>query len=275
MMDPFDATSQIEQHTASGTASRSDTNQKKCKRSGGRFGFLGRFRKEACGKEVCAKDQEDQKRIQSDRSVSKLTKACKRDRSLKEIKSIVDKFPDSVTLADLQGYTALHVSADNATSPAVLLYLLQLFPEACSLADKQGKMPLHYVAVPSKWSARRPIGSFIFESDDGESVEDEMILHPQYMDLLQAFMQAYPSALAHDDFTGQNPIECALLDDAPLEVVKIMQRHSVDHLRMASNQKCVAPAVMQSAVSAHRLTGRHIGCTQRELKPMHIAGKSA
>jgi hypothetical protein len=270
MMGQFDDTSQREQHKASDTAPSSGMNKKKCKRSGRSSWFLARFRKEAC-----AKDQEERQRIQSHRSVSKLTKACKRDRSLKEIKSIVDKFPDAVKVADLQGHTALHVSADNATSPAVLLYLLQLFPEACSLADDQGKMPLHYVAVPSKWSTRRDFASFILESDDEGGMEDNMI-HPQYVDLLQAFVQAYPGALAHDDSRGRNPIECALLDNAPLDVVTIMQGHSVDHWRMmASNKKCLAPPVVRSAVSAHLLSPKHIGCKHRELKPRQVAGKSA
>jgi hypothetical protein len=259
MMGHFDDTSPREQQRASKSAPRSGMNEKKCKRSGRCSGFLARFRIEAC-----AKDQEERQRIQSDRSVSKLTKACKRDRSLKEIKSIVDKFPDSVKVANLQGHTALHVSADNATRPAVLLYLLELFPEACSLADNQGQMPLHYVAVPRKWSTR------IFESDDEWGMEDNMIVDPQYVDLLQAFVQAYPGALAHNDFSGQNPIECALLENAPLEIVKIMHRHSVQHWRMmASNRRCVAPPVM-------RLSRRHIlGCKHRELKPRQIAGHSA
>jgi hypothetical protein len=174
---------------------------------------------------------------------AKLLHSCKTYASVGEVRRIVEESPESLTRkASNSGQTALHVAASHGADPSVIMYMAQEYPEACAVADFSGKLPLHYVANWSKWSAipsTTGANFGMFEGcvpcSHGEGVEE---CDSIYMDMLRVVSLAYPLAIQHEDNYGCNPIEYALIDGAPLRIVRLLQRASVRSWKEQMKTKC-------------------------------------
>jgi hypothetical protein len=168
----------------------------------------------------------------------KLITMCKSFPTVREVSRFLEEHPDILarTTSD-QGQTALHVAAHHGADPSVIMFLAQKYPEACSIADHKGRFPLHYVARWTEWhipSMESDFGLFYeaLGQDGDKNLADPKDkaspdCDPFYMDMLRIVSRAYPLAIQHEDDDGCNPIEFALLDGAPLPVVKLLQRASV------------------------------------------------
>jgi hypothetical protein len=135
------------------------------------------------------------------------------------VRDIVEQCPHSVRTVNAVGRTPLHVASVNCASSDVIMYLIQVFPRACQVIDSHGMTPLHCVAHASYWTKT---GEGILWGSGAGDFEG-----PTYSDLIKAMVQAHPGALSIEDGDGCNPIEYAILHDAPLAVVSHLQRASV------------------------------------------------
>jgi hypothetical protein len=135
------------------------------------------------------------------------------------VRNIVEQCPDSVRTVNTVGRTPLHVASAHGASSDVILYLVQAFPQACQVIDFDGMTPLHYVARASYWT--KAGHGINWGTSNGGDFEG-----PTYSDLVKVMVQAHPGAVSIEDEDGCNPIECALLHDAPMDVVNTLQRAS-------------------------------------------------
>jgi hypothetical protein len=135
------------------------------------------------------------------------------------VRNVVEQCPDSARAVNTVGRTPLHVASVPGASSDVILYLVQAFPQACQVIDFDGMTPLHYVARASCWTKT---GNGILWGTNGGDFEG-----PTYSDMVKVMVQVHPGAVSIEDKDGCNPIEYALLHDAPLDVVHTLQRASV------------------------------------------------
>jgi hypothetical protein len=159
--------------------------------------------------------------------------ACQKHPKLSDIVAICENNHKSLQRANESGQFPLHVAVANALSTEVIIYLVLQYPQACRIADVYGKYPLHYATLSTGWIVK---GGGIFED-----IED--FVHPDYTDMVKLICNAFPGALINEDNDGRNPIELALLDSAPVEIVKMLQRTSVKYQRARDTYVTQEPLV--------------------------------
>jgi len=146
--------------------------------------------------------------------------------SLTKIRAILKLHPHTIRCLNSLGQTALHVAAARAVAPDILWFLFETHPDQCSVRDAKGRYPIHYLAM----RCRDIIDNF-------EPSEANVSSQEWLMDLTKAMYRAYPVAITLEDFRRQNPIECALLNDAPYQVFKLLQRCSATYWKGGENKK--------------------------------------
>jgi hypothetical protein len=147
---------------------------------------------------------------------------CKRGHpKMCDVVNAVEKNHTSLEARNESGQYPLHVAVANAILPEVIVFLVLKFPRACAVVDVHGKCPLHYATLSTGWIVK---GGGIFEDAND-------FVHPEYMNMVKLICKAHSAALVHEDNDGRNPIEYALLDDAPGDMIRNLQRASVKFQR--------------------------------------------
>jgi hypothetical protein len=151
----------------------------------------------------------------------RLIEKCLRNPKLQDVQELLETHPCALQAVNRNGQTAIHVAAEHGVSADVIIYMLRKFPMACSIIDAFGRLPLHYMARSSGWVSK---GGGIFE-------ERKENVHPEYVNLIKMTCEACPGALVHEDQDERSPIEYALMEGAPMDVVSILQRTSIEYQR--------------------------------------------
>jgi hypothetical protein len=99
----------------------------------------------------------------------------------------------------------------------------------CAVVDVHGKCPLHYATLSTGWIAKG--GGLFAHQDTRTNGKHDFVLHPEYMNMVQLICKAHTAALVHEDNDERNPIEYALLDDAPGDMSSTLQLTSVQFQR--------------------------------------------
>jgi hypothetical protein len=167
-----------------------------------------------------------------DASIMALHDLCKRGHpKMCDVVDAVEKNPASLEARNESGQYPLHVAVANAILPEVIMFLVLKFPRACAVVDVHGKCPLHYATLSTGWIVK---GGGLFAQDtstNGNGNGNNFVLHPEYMNMVQLICKAHSAALVHEDNDERNPIEYALLDDAPGDMISTLQRTSVQFQR--------------------------------------------
>ena len=166
----------------------------------------------------------------------RLVRLCKKYPNTHKVISMAEKYPDSLHARNSIGQTPLHVATSHALSAEIIIYLLYKYPEASSVVDTHGKSPLHYAACQSYWTVADAGVFDDTDNEDQDSVSSDSLLDPHYKDILKALAKSNPTALGHEDKSGRNPIEYAILYHASLDVIKSLQRTSVNCWRQGVSQ---------------------------------------
>ena len=87
--------------------------------------------------------------------------------------------------------------------------LLELYPDACYMQDIEGKTPLHLACDAS---------CKLFESN----LHDLNVRIPRF-NVIRTLIYACPESVALEDKVGMSPLEYAILSDAPIKVVELLQ----------------------------------------------------
>jgi len=186
---------------------------------------------------------------------NKLLYLCKRYPTFQAVKTIVEEHPGSVKAVNNKGQTPLHVATAYGASPAVIMYLTLQYPEACSIADHERKLPLHYVSCCSEWlkgdGFDTDFGIFdgiMPQTSGGITTGESDLYEAGYVDMLRVVCRANPEAVHCEDSQGCNPIEYALIEGAPINIVRLLQRASVKNWKeMVKQRRCGVTAQFKIA----------------------------
>jgi len=150
-----------------------------------------------------------------------LLHACLRyDPPLNILGKMIELYPQALAEKDCLGRTPLHVAAGSGASPLVLKLLTMNYPQACSVQDEDGKTPLHFACDAT---------CELFEGDDQVQASPR---GPPSIDTVRVLLSGSLAAVTLEDFDEMNAVEYAIISDAPMEVVKLLQKASQRVLKM-------------------------------------------
>ena len=138
---------------------------------------------------------------------------------------------------DRAGRTPLHIATAgcDAADPRVIKLLGSADPTTCSMLDECGRTPLHLACDAS--------------CDDDEKMPGRRRGPPSYDVVRVLLSECIAPALIEDD-DGMTPLEVAILSDASLDVVHLLQKATV-----TSNQEREGRAVMAKSSDTHQKRG--------------------
>ncbi|KAL7530743.1 hypothetical protein ACHAXR_006255 [Thalassiosira sp. AJA248-18] len=128
------------------------------------------------------------------------------------VEILIELVPESPSCVDRLQRTPLHVAAGTRASFPIIKLLAEAFPRACVIQDEDGMIPLH-LACDSACE--------LFEGD-GDSTRD-----PPSYDVVAMLVHASPLSVLVEDLSDMSALEYAILSDAPIEVIKVLQKETV------------------------------------------------
>ncbi len=139
------------------------------------------------------------------------------------VAKMLDICPDQLAAKDCLGRTPLHVAAGSSAEPRLIKLIAHAYPSSCDVTDEDGKTPLHFACDGS---------CELFEDDDANrSMPSEVC---QCHDTVRALLSESLLAATTEDLGEMNALECAILSDAGLETIKLLQKASCKTLRLRS-----------------------------------------
>ena len=138
---------------------------------------------------------------------------------------------------DRAGRTPLHIAAAgrDAADPRVIKILGSADPTTCSMLDECGRTPLHLACDAS--------------CDDYEEIPGRRRGLPSY-NVVRALLSECIAPASIEDDDGMSPLELAILSDASLEIVHLLQKATV-----ISHQEREGRAVMAKSSNIYQKRG--------------------
>jgi hypothetical protein len=136
--------------------------------------------------------------------------------------------PDLPAAKDCLGRTPLHVAAGSAASPRLIKLIAHAHPASCDATDEDGKTPLHFACDSS---------CELFEDDATNQWMPREVCHDTVCALLSESMLA----ATIEDMDEMNPLEHAILSDAELKTVKMLQKAACKTLESLSRSSSPKP----------------------------------
>ena len=118
--------------------------------------------------------------------------------------------PDLSAAKDCLGRTPLHVAAGSAAAPRVIKLIAHANPTSCNAKDEDGKTPLHFAC---------DITCELFEGDIPIKQVPRKVCH----DTIRALLSESIHASTIEDLDEMNSVEYAIMSDAQLKTVKMLQ----------------------------------------------------
>ena len=143
---------------------------------------------------------------------------------------VIRMLPKSqVEAQDCTGRTPLHVAAARGANPMILKVLAAMEPKTCTALDEDGRTPLHlacsaHIQDTTTSTARKP--------------HHECILSVS-IDSVRALLSESLSASLIEDQDEMSALEYAIMSDASLEVVNMLQMASVECLKEKETQQSI------------------------------------
>ena len=147
---------------------------------------------------------------------------------------MIEICPDLTAVRDCLGRTPLHIAAGSAVAPRLIKIIAHVYPDACDAQDIDGRTPLHFACDSS---------SVLFEDDDDETDEAKKP-QPICHDAVCALLSESLVAATIEDADEMSPLEHAIMSNASLRTVKLLQHASAKHLQMTSTSTCPGPTTM-------------------------------
>ena len=136
-------------------------------------------------------------------------------------------YPALAEAKDCLGRTPLHVAAGSAAAPRLIKILAHVCPVACDVQDVDGMTPLHFACDSS---------SVLFQDDHNN--ESATPCH----DAICALLSESLAAATIEDADEMSPLEHAIMSNASLKTVKLLQSAAAKHLQGTS--MCPGPTTM-------------------------------
>lgn len=127
------------------------------------------------------------------------------------VAQIIHLCPDMLSTKDCLQRTPLHVAAGSSNTSALLLKLLaHACPGACEVQDVEGKTPLHFACDST---------CVLFQEDHDRDSTSQPPNHVAIATLLSYSIHA----TTIEDDEEMSPLEHAIMSDASIETVKLLQ----------------------------------------------------
>ena len=150
-----------------------------------------------------------------------LLHACARYNPPVEIVShMIMVCPGIVGAQDCIGRTPLHVAAGTGASPRLIRLLVKACPQSCNVQDEDGRTPLHLACDSS---------CQLFENDDSDE------RGPPSYDAVLALLKGSLLSATLEDEDEMSALEYAIVSDAPIEVVKLLQKATQKQIKNTLN----------------------------------------
>ena len=130
------------------------------------------------------------------------------------VAQMIEICPDLPAAKDCLDRTPLHVAAGSKATPELLKLLAHAYPAACDIQDTDGKTPLHFACDSS---------CELFEEDKKNRLK--AVTPPSYT-AIRALLSVSLRAATTEDDDEMNPLEFAIMSDASLKTVKLLQKAS-------------------------------------------------
>jgi ankyrin repeat protein len=141
------------------------------------------------------------------------------------VAKIIETCPDSPRARDCLNRTPLHVAAGVGASVAVINHLVNSYPEACNIQDEDGRTPLHFACDAE---------SLLFEGDQGRRGPPDFVV-------VHSLLSGSIRSASMEDADDVSPLEYAILSNADVKVVKMLQQATQLYMRKsakAGQQEC-------------------------------------
>ena len=137
------------------------------------------------------------------------------------VAKIIRVYPEMLAHRDDFDRTPLHIAADSEVSPMLLKFIARAYPAACDAQDEDGRTPLHYVCDTSSFSY------VLFADTNATPQHQEAPKHEAIAALLSESLNA--ATIEDDD--EMSPLEHAIMCEASLKTVKLLQVSARNSLR--------------------------------------------
>ncbi|KAL7427213.1 hypothetical protein ACHAXM_000745 [Skeletonema potamos] len=147
------------------------------------------------------------------------------------VAKMIEICPELPSTLDCLGRTPLHVAAGMGASPAVIKLIAHACSAACDAQDEDGKTPLHFACDSS---------CELFEDDaDNKPASRETPNH----DSIRALLSESFHAATIEDMDEMNPVEYAIMSDASLQTIKMLQKVSAVVFESMSRSQTNSPSL--------------------------------
>ena len=127
--------------------------------------------------------------------------------------------PDMPATEDCLHRTPLHVAAGSRASASLIELLASACPSACNVQDVEGKTPLHHACDSC---------CVLFE-EDHDIGDDNTPARPLNHKAIAALLLYSTHAVTLEDEEEMSPLEHAIMSDASMATVKLLQRETKRH----------------------------------------------
>lgn len=129
------------------------------------------------------------------------------------VANIIKLCPEMLAVRDDLGRTPLHIAAGSQACPLLLKLIARACPAACDVQDEGGRTPLHFICDTS---------FVLFTSDGHPSSTPQHRKGPKH-EAVVALLSVSMKAAAIEDSDEMSPLEHAIMCDASLKTVKLLQ----------------------------------------------------
>lgn len=155
------------------------------------------------------------------------------------VAKMISTCPELPAARDCLNRTPLHVAAGSGASSKLIKLIAYACPASCEAQDEDGKTPLHYACDTT---------CELFEEDvyNQQSRTPRQVCH----DSIKALLSESLHAATIEDVDEMNPLEYAILSDAHLNTVKMLQKASCKSFQSSSRSIAPPRRVSDENVSA-------------------------
>ncbi|KAL7455741.1 hypothetical protein ACHAWC_007977 [Mediolabrus comicus] len=141
------------------------------------------------------------------------------------LESMIQAHSDAIRGQDCLGRTPLHVACGTGSDSSIIRMLARAYPEACDVQDVDGRTPLHLAC---------DYECVLFEGDQTPK-------SPPSIGVVRALLSGSLKPVLIEDEDEMSPIEYALVSEADMEVIKLLQLASMTlRRRIAKVDKQIA-----------------------------------
>ncbi len=139
--------------------------------------------------------------------------------------------PDQLTAKDCLGRTPLHVAAGSSADPDLIKFIAHANPASCIATDEDGKTPLRF-------ACDNCCVLFEDDNDDVNSRSPREVCH----DTVRALLSESMHAAIIEDVDEMNALEYAIISNAELRTVKLLQNAVCKTLQSISRSRSSSSA---------------------------------